>query len=99
MSSIKKISPTATHVRMTENVIRVDLSDGRIVSVPLEWYPRLVNATREERNNWRMIGRGAGIHWPDLDEDISIAALLAGRPSNESRTSFRRWLRGRPKNK
>ncbi|MFW6331751.1 MAG: DUF2442 domain-containing protein [Thermodesulfobacteriota bacterium] len=55
--------PAAIHVRITENAIRVDLSDGQIVSVPLEWYPRLVNGTREERNNWRMIGRGAGIQF------------------------------------
>lgn len=70
----------------------VELVDGRSVSVPLLWYPRLVHATPAERANWRLIGRGEGIHWPDVDEDISVAGLLAGRRSGESQRSLKRWL-------
>ncbi len=72
--------------------LTVELADGRTVSVPLLWYPRLANATADERRNWRLIGRGEGIHWPDLDEDISVAGLLAGRRSGESQRSLKRWL-------
>ena len=68
------------------------MNDGRTISVPLEWFPRLVHATRAERNNWRLIGRGHGIHWEDIDEDISVEGLLAGRPSGESQESFKKWL-------
>jgi hypothetical protein len=70
----------------------VDLRDGRTITVPLEWYPRLAHASTAERANWRLIGTGEGIHWPDLDEDISIEGLLAGRPSGESPASFQKWL-------
>ncbi len=84
--------PMAHDVRITSDTLRVDLTDGRSVSVPLAWFPRLVHATREERNNWRLIGRGQGIHWKDLDEDISVEGLLAGRPSGESQASFKKWL-------
>ena len=80
---------------MSEDSLTVDLSDGRTVTVPLAWYPRLAHATPTERNNWRLIGRGEGIHWPDLDEDISVASLLAGHPSGESQTSLHRWLESR----
>lgn len=70
----------------------MQLADGQTVSVPLEWYPRLAHGTAEERAHRRLIGRGEGIHWPDLDEDISIANLLAGKRSGESQRSFKRWL-------
>ncbi len=80
---------------MSEDSVTVDLSDGRTVTVPLAWYPRLAHGTPTERNNWRLIGRGEGIHWPDLDEDISVASLLAGHPSGESQTSLHRWLESR----
>ena len=73
-------------------LLTVDLSDGRTISVPLDWYTRLVHATQSERDNWRLIGGGEGIHWPDMDEDISVEGLLAGRKSGESRSSFKRWL-------
>ena len=63
--------------------------------VPLAWYPRLMHATESERENWRLIGNGYGIHWEDLDEDISVEGLLLGKLSGESRTSFKRWLSGR----
>jgi hypothetical protein len=68
------------------------LLDGRTIIVPLAWYPRLVAGTPQERQHWRLIGDGVGIHWPDLDEDIKIEHLLIGKASNESQTSLRRWL-------
>jgi len=85
----------AENVRVTRDTLSVDLSDGRTISVPLEWFPRLVYATPEERKNWRLIGRGHGIHWEDIDEDISVEGLLAGKPSGESQASFKKWLNQR----
>ena len=87
--------PKAQNVRVTKDTLSVDLSDGRTISVPLEWFPRLVHATPEERNNWRLIGKGHGIHWEDIDEDISVEGLLAGKPSGESQASFKKWLNQR----
>ena len=84
--------PNAERVMVTEDTLSVDLSDGRTISVPLAWFPRLLQSTPEERNNWRLIGRGRGIHWEDIDEDISVEGLLAGRPSGESQFSFKKWL-------
>ncbi len=92
ISAIEIALPYAVNVLVTEDTLSVELSDGRTISVPIEWYPRLVYATGKERNNWRLIGRGEGIHWEDLDEDISVEGLLAGRPSAESQASFKRWL-------
>ena len=86
------LQPTADDVKVTRNALKVDLSDGRTISVPLTWYPRLLHATTEERKNWRLIGRGRGIHWEDVDEDISVEGLLAGHPSGESQMSLRKWL-------
>ncbi len=85
----------AQNVAVTDDTLAVDLSDGRTISVPLAWYPRLVHATAEERNNWRFIGDREGLHWPDLDEDVSVENLLAGKPSGESQSSFKRWLEKR----
>lgn len=85
----------AQQVSVTDDALVVDLVDGRTVSVPLSWYPRLAHGTPAERSKWRLIGRGEGIHWPDLDEDISVAGLLAGWPSGESQSSLRRWLESR----
>ncbi|MGH9324879.1 MAG: DUF2442 domain-containing protein [Vicinamibacteria bacterium] len=82
----------AQDVIVSDESLTVDLVDGRSVSVPLAWYPRLTHALPTERENWRLIGRGEGIRWPDLDEDISVEGLLAGRPSGESQASFQRWL-------
>jgi hypothetical protein len=82
----------ATDVTVTDDSLTVELSDGRTISVPLAWYPRLTHATRDERSRWRLIGRGKGIHWPELDGDISVVGLLAGRPSGESQRSLNRWL-------
>ena len=88
-------SALAQQVTVTDDTLVVDLVDGRSVSVPLPWYPRLAHGAPAERANWRLIGRGEGIHWPDLDEDISVAGLLAGRPSGETQSSLRRWLESR----
>jgi hypothetical protein len=66
------------YVTVTEDSLMVDLVDGRTVSVPLAWYPRLLHGQPAERNNWRLIGQGEGIHWPDLDEDISAENILFG---------------------
>jgi len=85
----------AQNVTVNDDTLAVDLSDGRTISVPLAWYPRLLHASREERNNWRFIGDKEGIHWPDLDEDVSVENLLAGKPSGESQSSFKRWLEKR----
>lgn len=89
------VNPTdarALGVRVTDDELAVDLVDGRTLVVPLAWFPRLLHGSRQERNRWRLIGRGTGIHWPDLDEDISVEGLLAGRPSGESQPSLRKWL-------
>lgn len=84
--------PVAETVKVTEDTLTVELSDGRSLSVPLAWFPRLVHATPSERKRWRLIGRGHGIHWSELDEDISVEGLLAGKPSGESQASFKKWL-------
>ncbi len=86
----------AQKVAVTDDALAVDLSDGRSISVPLAWFPRLLHGTEAERNNWRLVGDGEGVHWPDLDEDISVENLLAGKPSGESQSSFKRWLEKRP---
>jgi hypothetical protein len=87
--------PLAVSVVITNEKLRVDLSDGRSIVVPLEWYPRLSNASPKERKNWRLLGDGYAIEWPDLDEHIGIEGLLAGRQSGESKKSFGRWLASR----
>ncbi len=88
--------PYAEGITVTEDTLSIDLSDGRTISVPLTWFPRLLYARPEERNNWRLIGKGHGIHWEDIDEDISVEGLLAGKPSGESQDSFKKWLDARP---
>jgi hypothetical protein len=90
------VDSSAQTVSVTDNTLAVDLSDGRTISVPLAWFPRLLHGTPQERNNWRFVAGGEGIHWPDLDEDVSVEGLLAGRPSGESQSSFKRWLEKRP---
>ena len=85
-------APYAQDVTVTEDTLTVELSDGRSISAPLAWYPRLVYGTIEERANWRLIGQGVGVNWPELDEDISVENLLAGRASGESQRSLKRWL-------
>ncbi|MDT8397308.1 MAG: DUF2442 domain-containing protein [Pseudomonadales bacterium] len=84
--------PDIADVSLADGTLSVALSDGRRISVPLEWFPRLVHGTLSERGNWRIIGHGLGIHWEELDEDISVEGLLAGRASGESQASFKKWL-------
>ena len=85
----------ARTVSVSEDTLMVELQDGRTVSVPITWYPRLSQGSELERADWRLIGDGSGIHWPQLDEDISVAGLLLGYPSNESPKSIQRWLDAR----
>lgn len=95
-SSVVEARPAlAQQVNVTNDAIVIDLTDGRSVAVPLAWYPRLALGTPAERSNWRLIGRGEGIHWPNLDEDIGVEGLLAGRPSGESQSSLQQWLKSR----
>jgi len=84
--------PLAEQVRVTDEKLIVDLVDGRSLIVPLLWYPRLLHASQEERQNWQLLGEGYAIEWVDLDEHIGVEGLLAGRQSGESHHSFERWL-------
>lgn len=95
ISAIDFNVPDIENVLITDDTLTVELSDGRTLLVPLAWFPRLLHANHNERRNWRLVGRGHGIHWEDLDEDISVEGLLAGKPSGESQTSFHKWLQGR----
>jgi hypothetical protein len=94
-SPTERWAALAQGVQLTADTLTVDLTDGRSIAVPLAWYPRLAHATPAELRNWRFIGRGEGIHWPELDEDISVDNLLSGARSGESRRSFKRWLESR----
>src|SRR2546427_5745465 len=94
-STVEIREALATHVEVTEDTLSVELADGRTIAAPLAWYPRLTHATAEERKNWRLIADGRGIHWPAIDEDISVANLLDGRASTESQTSFKKSLTSR----
>ena len=94
-SVLREPEALAQKVRVTADELAVKLVDGRTVSVPVQWYPRLAHGSPAERQNWQIIGRGVGVHWPDLDEDIAVEDLLAGRPSGESQASFQRWLESR----
>jgi hypothetical protein len=84
--------PSAVGLTLTDDTLSVELNDGRTLSVPLAWFPRLLHATPKERLDWRLIGNGEGIHWPAVDEDISVEGLIAGRPSAESDQSLKDWL-------
>lgn len=95
ISALELRMPAAEDVHVTEDTLSVELSDGRTISAPLAWYPRLLHGTPRERRQWRLIGRGQGIHWKILDEDISVEGLLAGRASGESQASFKKWLEAR----
>jgi len=95
--AIEVYMASAQSVTVTEDALTVDLSDGRTVSVPLAWFPRLLHGTPKERGNWRIIGDGEGIHWTDLDEDISVENIIFGKPSGESQRSFKKWLETRKK--
>lgn len=94
-STIEIQVSNVTEVEVTEDRLRVELDDGRTISVPLSWYPRLLHATRKERDNHRLIGNGEGINWPDVDEDIRVGDIIAGRRSQESQASLEKWLESR----
>ncbi len=95
-SATQTVTPTRiVAVSVTDDTLSVDLEDGRTVSVPIVWYPRLAYGTPAERANFQISGAGYGIHWPDLDEDIGVEGLLLGRKSAENPASFARWLRRR----
>src|ERR1043166_1577154 len=85
----------AQSVSVSDDALTVDLADGRTITAPLPWFPRLAHGAAAERNNWRLIAQGEGIHWPDLDEDVSVESLLAGRRSGENQQSLQRWLQSR----
>ena len=95
ISTIEIRRAKANHVTITDDSLTIDLNDGRTISVPLAWYPRLLHGLPAERQNWRFIGAGEGIHWPDLDEDISVENTVFGQPSGESQRSLKRWLDAR----
>ena len=87
----------AESVQFSDDSMTVRLDDGRALSIPLAWYPRLLHGSPAERARFELIGDGEGIHWPDLDEDISVEGLLAGRRSAENAASLAKWLEGRKK--
>ena len=87
--------PLAVDLAFTRDSLTVALADGRSLSVPLAWYPRLTHATEGERAHWHLLGGGYAIEWPDLDEHIGVAGLLAGHRSGESEASLKRWLASR----
>jgi Protein of unknown function (DUF2442) len=95
MISLAPESSVAVDLQITVDSLSVELADGRQICVPLGWYPRLSHATPEECAEWQFVGGGSGIHWPALDEDVSIAGLIAGRSSAESQASLQRWLASR----
>ena len=88
-------SPRTVNATVTDDTLSVDLEDGRTISIPIGWYPRLAHGTPAERANFQISGAGYGIHWPDLDEDIGVEGLLLGKKSTESPVSFERWLQRR----
>ena len=92
-SSVVQIDRARAHqVTVTDESLIVELTDGRTISAPLAWYPRLLHGNASECGNWRLIGSGEGIHWPELDEDLSVESLITGSPSGESSESLKRWL-------
>lgn len=94
-SATDTLAPAAIFVSVDDTSITIELSDGRTITAPLAWYPRLLSASKQERDDFRLTGRGRGIHWPQIDEDISVDSVLAGRPSMESAASLKRWLEQR----
>ena len=95
ISAHKSKITLAVNIICTDQFLTAELADGRTVSAPLSWYPRLVHATQAERDNWELEGDGDAIRWPDLDEDILVEALTEGHPSGESKRSFNRWLKAK----
>ncbi|MES9903406.1 MAG: DUF2442 domain-containing protein [Sedimenticola sp.] len=93
--AIDREIPNAINVSVNNDTLIIDLGDGRTIAAPIAWYPRLLHATPAERENWRLMGKGHGIHWEEIDEDISVESVLAGQPSGESQTSLKKWLDSR----
>lgn len=94
-SAVEEQEPRAREVRVNEEALTVGLMDGRTLIVPLVWFPRLWHGTMQERNNFEIFGDGAFIHWPDLDEDLSVAGLESGVRGGESPGSLKKWLDAR----
>jgi hypothetical protein len=94
-SAVEIRQARAQRVTVSDETLTVDLTDGRTISVPLAWYPRLLHASPVERRNWRLVSEREGVNWPDLDEDISVESLLSGKRSAESQSSLKRWLESR----
>lgn len=94
-STIATLHVQMTAVVVTDDLLTVKLSDGRTISAPLSWFPRLCHGDSDERSDWRLIGSGRGIHWPRLGEDISVDNLIFGKPSAESQKSLKRWIASR----
>jgi hypothetical protein len=95
ISPIERVVPFARQVAVSDTTLSVELADGRSIAVPIDWFPRLKFGTPAERAHWRLIGRGEGIHWPELDEDIQVEGLLAGARSGETQRSLDAWLKSR----
>lgn len=83
------------HITVTNDSLTLDLADGCTIVIPLAWYPRLLHATPAERARWEWMGDNEGIHWPELDEDLSVEGIIAGRSSGKSQQSLQRWLERR----
>ena len=94
-SNLEVQEARAQSVKVSDDALSVDLVDGRTIIVPLVWLPRLWHGTRTERNRFEIFGDGAYIHWPELDEDLTVSGLLAGRRSGENAQSLKKWLAGR----
>lgn len=89
MSSLMlKVEPRAMSIACSDDELRVSLTDGRTLTVPIAWFPRLAHASTSERDDYEILGDGEGVHWPKVDEDISVAGLLAGQPSIEAKSAF-----------
>ena len=97
-SAVALALPRIVGIAIDDDTLSVDLEDGRTVSVPIGWYPRLAYGTPPERGSFQISGAGYGIHWPELDEDIGVEGLVLGRKSAESPASFERWLQRRRQN-
>src|ERR1041384_7777425 len=98
MSTVVAVEPTIRHVDITDETITAHLADGRVISVPLAWSWRLSDATPTQRANWELIGNGHGIHWPDVDEDISAEGMLSGTPAPRPSSTLSR-VKSKPANK
>lgn len=94
---VLEAEPVIKNIDVSDDTLTISLDDGRQLTIPLSWYPRLQHASKQERSKWKILGGGYAIEWPELDEHIGIEGLLAGRRSGESQTSFEKWLASRHK--